>query len=112
MAAEMQKFKTSREPIKALSRKDAAVAFPALKARGPASDTTVTCKRGMGRGLALAGIHRKACVAGPELCSSDILLKALIAVPRCRCEIKRITRIEGEEPPDKLGLRAMIKLPN
>ena len=76
---EVTKFKATQEPIKALYGKDAKAAFLTLKARGSASDSTVTCKVETGRGLALAGIHPKAGGTGQELCSGDMLLEALIA---------------------------------
>ncbi|MGZ5871673.1 MAG: hypothetical protein ACXWKP_06120 [Bradyrhizobium sp.] len=76
---EVTKFKATQEPIKALYSKDANAAFLTLKARGSASDSTVTCKVETGRGLALAGIHPKAGGTGQELCSGDMLLEALIA---------------------------------
>jgi len=76
---EVIKFKATQEPIKALYGRDAKAAFLTLKARGSASDSTVTCKVETGRGLALAGIHPKAGGTGQELCSGDMLLEALIA---------------------------------
>jgi hypothetical protein len=76
---EVIKFKATQEPIKALYGRDAKAAFLTLKARGSASDSTVTCKVETGRGLALAGIHPKAGGTGRELCSGDMLLEALIA---------------------------------
>ena len=76
---EVTKFKATQEPIKALYSKDAEAAFLTLKARGSASEPTVTCKVETGRGLALAGIHPKAGGTGQELCSGDMLLEALIA---------------------------------
>jgi uncharacterized OsmC-like protein len=76
---EVTKFKATQEPIKALYSKDANAAFLTLKARGSASDSTVTCKVETGRGLALAGIHPKAGGTGQELCSGDMLLEASIA---------------------------------
>jgi uncharacterized OsmC-like protein len=76
---EVTKFKATQEPIKALYDKDARAAFLTLKARGSASDSTVTCKVETGRGFALAGIHPKAGGTGQELCSGDMLLEALIA---------------------------------
>jgi uncharacterized OsmC-like protein len=76
---EVTKFKATQEPIKALYGRDAKAAFLTLKARGSASDSTVTCKVETGRGLALAGIHPKAGGTGQELCSGDMLLEALIA---------------------------------
>ena len=76
---EVTKFKATQEPIKALYGRDAKAAFLTLKARGSASDSTVTCKVETGRGLALAGIHPMAGGTGQELCSGDMLLEALIA---------------------------------
>jgi uncharacterized OsmC-like protein len=76
---EVTKFKAIQAPIKALYSKEAGAAFLTLKARGSASDSTVTCKVETGRGLALAGIHPKAGGTGQELCSGDMLLEALIA---------------------------------
>jgi uncharacterized OsmC-like protein len=76
---EVTKFKATQEPIRALYGKDAKAAFLTLKARGSASDPTVTCKVETGHGLALAGIHPKAGGTGQELCSGDMLLEALIA---------------------------------
>jgi uncharacterized OsmC-like protein len=76
---EVTKFKATQEPIKALYGRDAKAAFLTLKAKGSASDSTVTCKVETGRGLALAGIHPKAGGTGQELCSGDMLLEALIA---------------------------------
>jgi uncharacterized OsmC-like protein len=76
---EVTKFKATQEPIKALYDRDSKAAFLTLKARGSASDSTVTCKVETGRGFALAGIHPKAGGTGQELCSGDMLLEALIA---------------------------------
>lgn len=76
---EVTKFKATQEPIKALYDRDSRAAFLTLKARGSASDSTVTCKVETGRGFALAGIHPKAGGTGQELCSGDMLLEALIA---------------------------------
>lgn len=76
---EVTKFKATQEPIKALYKRDANAAFLTLKARGSASEPTVSCKVETGRGLALAGIHPKAGGTGQELCSGDMLLEALIA---------------------------------
>ena len=76
---EVIKFKATQEPIKALYGRDAKAAFLTLKARGSASDSTVTCKVETGRGLSLAGIHPKAGGTGQELCSDDMLLETLIA---------------------------------
>jgi uncharacterized OsmC-like protein len=72
-------FKATQEPIRALYGKDAQAALLTLKAKGSASDSTVTCRVETGRGLALAGIHPKAGGTGQELCSGDMLLEALIA---------------------------------
>src|ERR1700730_1598168 len=82
---EVTKFKATQEPIKALYGRDAKAAFLTLKARGSASDSTVTCKVETGRGLALAGIHPKAGGTGQELCSGDMLLEALIACAGVLC---------------------------
>jgi uncharacterized OsmC-like protein len=76
---EVTKFKATQEPIKALYDRDSKAAVLTLKARGSASDSTVTCKVETGRGFALAGIHPKAGGTGQELCSGDMLLEALIA---------------------------------
>jgi uncharacterized OsmC-like protein len=76
---EVTKFKATQEPIKGRYGKDAKAAFLTLKARGSASDSTVTCKVETGRGLALAGIHPKAGGTGQVLCSGDMRLEALIA---------------------------------
>jgi uncharacterized OsmC-like protein len=76
---QVTKFKATQEPIKALYSRDAEAAFLTLKAKGSASESTVTCKVDTGRGIALAGIHPKAGGTGLELCSGDMLLEALIA---------------------------------
>lgn len=96
---EVTKFKAAQEPIKAFYRRDADAAFLTLKARGSASDSTVTCKVETGRGLALAGIHPKAGGAGQEFCSGDRLLEALIAC--AGVSMRAATR--GARYPDQVG---------
>jgi uncharacterized OsmC-like protein len=76
---EVTKFKATQAPIKALYGSNAEAALLTLKARGSASESTVTCRVETGRGLALAGIHPKAGGTGSELCSGDMLLEALVA---------------------------------
>jgi uncharacterized OsmC-like protein len=76
---ETSKFRSTQAPLRDLYSKDAQSAFLTLKARGTAGESTVTCKVETGRGLATAGIHRKAGGSGLELCSGDMLLEALVA---------------------------------
>jgi len=76
---EINTFRSTQAPLRALYKKDAKSALITLKAAGETSSTTVTCKVETGRGLALAGIHPKAGGSGLELCSGDMLLEALVA---------------------------------
>ncbi len=66
-------------PLKERYKKDADAALLTLKARGALEALDVTCKVETGRGLAVAGLHRKVGGSGLQLCSGDMLLEALIA---------------------------------
>lgn len=66
-------------PLKELYKQDAAAALLTLKAQGALDDLNVTCKVETGRGLAVAGLHKRVGGSGFELCSGDMLLEALIA---------------------------------
>lgn len=76
---ETSSFRSSQAPLRDRYKKDPSAALLTLKATGTTGATTVICKVETGRGLATAGIHPKAGGSGLELCSGDMLLKALVA---------------------------------
>ncbi|RAZ82443.1 OsmC family peroxiredoxin [Mesorhizobium hawassense] len=72
-------LKAMQAPLKEAYRDDAARALITLRARGTLDDQSIACKVETGRALAVAGLHPATGGSGPELCSGDMLLEALVA---------------------------------
>src|SRR3984893_10438094 len=72
-------LRATQAPIKERYKADPAAAIITLKAKGSIDNENITCKVETGRALALAGLHPATGGSGPELCSGDMLLEALVA---------------------------------
>lgn len=72
-------FLASLEPFKKQYSEDAASGLLTLQAQGRPDANAIVCKVDTGRGLAVAGLHRRVGGSGRELCSGDMLLEALVA---------------------------------
>jgi len=66
-------------PLKDRYRGDPKAAVITLKATGRIDEQAIACKVETGRALAVAGLHPATGGSGLELCSSDMLLEALVA---------------------------------
>jgi len=66
-------------PIKERYKVEPKAALITLKAKGTLDDTNIACKVETGRALEVAGLHPATGGSGPELCSGDMLLEALVA---------------------------------
>ena len=72
-------LRAMQAPIKEKYKADAGAALITLKAKGTLDDQNIACKVETGRALAIAGLHPATGGSGLELCSSDMLLEALVA---------------------------------
>lgn len=72
-------LRAMQAPIKERYKADPSAAVITLKAKGEVGGEGLTCKLETGRALAVAGLHPATGGSGLELCSGDMLLKALVA---------------------------------
>ena len=72
-------LRAMQAPLKERYKGDPQSAVITLKAKGSIDDTAIACKVETGRALAVAGLHPATGGSGLELCSSDMLLEALVA---------------------------------
>src|SRR5258708_38077454 len=78
---DLDTFRSTQVPYKELYARDADAALLTLKARGTADTAAVTCKVETGRGLAGAGIPRKAGGPGPGPLPAALRREACTPVP-------------------------------
>src|SRR4051812_24716317 len=72
-------LRSLQAPLKDRYRSDPEAAVVTLKAQGALDDQSIACKVETGRALAVAGLHPATGGPGPEVCSGDMLLEALVA---------------------------------
>src|SRR3954452_19130037 len=75
-------LRAMQAPIKERYKSDAGAAMITLRAKGTIDDQNIACKVETGRALSVAGLHPATGGSGLELCSGEMLLGALVAVPR------------------------------